>query len=176
VKHKAKIIDILRGIAPTIATALGGPMAGVAVRTLANELIGKPDASDDEVQAAILSATGQDLVRLKQIEADFSAQMAEAGVELERIAADDRASARLRQSKTGDIAPTVLGGAVIIGFFAVLAYVTIYGLPTESGPVLALLIGSLATGLSQVLNFYFGSSVGSKNKDGIIASLKGGAI
>jgi hypothetical protein len=62
---------------------------------------------------------------------------------------------------------------MVIGFFGVLAYIARFGLPSEGGPVLALLVGALATGLGQVLNYYFGSSTGSKSKEAIIATLKG---
>ncbi|QAX29284.1 hypothetical protein [Leisingera sp. NJS204] len=174
-KNKAKIIRFLGTVAPTVAAALGGPMAGVAVDALATQFMGRQGASSNEVEQAILGASAADLAKLKQVDAEFAAQLQAAGIELERIAADDRASARARQVQTRDWVPGVLAAAVIVGFFVVLAYVSLYELPAATGPVVTLLIGSLATGLSQVLNFYFGSSVGSKNKDAVIAGMKGGA-
>ncbi len=171
-KQKDKILEILGGIAPTIATALGGPLAGVATKALATKLLDRPDAAEEEVAAAILGAAPQDLLKLKEAEAELERYLVEAGIELEKVAAGDRDSARNRQIATKDRVPGVLAGVILIGYFAVLAYLIKYGLPTASEEILALLIGALTAGLTQVLNFYFGSSAGSKNKDQLIERLK----
>ena len=47
---------VLGGIAPTIATALGGPLAGTATKFLASSLLGKDEASESELEAAIIGA------------------------------------------------------------------------------------------------------------------------
>ena len=174
-RNKGKFIDIVRTVAPALATALGGPLAGIATRAIATSVIGKENATEAEVEAAILGASGTDLVKLKEVETKFAAEMKEAGVELERVAAADRASARDRQVKTGDWTPSVLGLAIILGFFGVLAYIFKYGLPAEGSEVLLLMVGALGAMTSQVGNYFFGSSVGSKTKEHIIADLKGGA-
>lgn len=174
-KNRKRFIDIVATVAPALATALGGPLAGVATRAIAAKVVGKESASEAEVEAAILGASGSDLVKLKEVEARFAAEMTDAGVELERVAAADRASARDRQASTGDWTPSVLGLAVIVGFFGVLAYIFRYGLPAEGSEVLLLMVGALGAMTSQVGNYFFGSSVGSKTKETIIADLKGGA-
>ncbi|TMV09838.1 hypothetical protein FGK63_01850 [Ruegeria sediminis] len=173
-KKQGKFLDILRTVAPTIAAAFGGPLAGVATRTLADQLLGQPDASQDEVEAFVAGASGADLVRLKEIEAEFQQEMQRAGIELERIAADDRASARDRQVRTGDWTPTLLGLLIIAGFFGVLAAIFYFGLPETGGEVLLIMVGALGTMTTQISNYFFGSSAGSKEKQQIIASLKGG--
>jgi hypothetical protein len=175
VKHKAKILEILGAVAPTIATALGGPLAGVATRTIADKLMGKPGASQEEVEQAILGASGADLVRMKEIEAEFAAQMKEADIELAQIDAGDRDSARDRQVKMRDWTPTLLGLVIIAGFFGVLAAIFLYGLPETGREVLLAMVGALAGMTSQISNYFFGSSAGSKEKQEIIAALKNGA-
>ncbi|WP_039017327.1 hypothetical protein [Halocynthiibacter namhaensis] len=167
------IKDIIATVAPTLATALGGPLAGVATRAIAAKILGKDDASFAEVEAAITGASGADLVRLKELEYEFKAQMEEADIKLESIAADDRNSARQRQVQMKDWTPSVLGLAIIIGFFGVLAYIFRFGLPAEGSEVLLIMMGALGTMTSQVGNFFFGSSSGSKSKDAVIADLKG---
>lgn len=173
---KRKIFEILGAVAPTIASALGGPLAGVATQTLADKLLDKPSAPPEEVEARILGATGDDLVRLKEIEAEFKSKMEEAGIELERVAAADRDSARKRQVNMRDWTPSVLGLAIIVGFFGVLWYIFQDGLPAEGGEVLMIMVGALAALVSQVANYFFGSSVGSKSKEAIIAGLKRGDV
>ena len=44
---------LLGQVAPTIATALGGPLAGMAVKTLSNVLLGHEGGTEDDVKAAI---------------------------------------------------------------------------------------------------------------------------
>lgn len=168
-----KFIEIVAAVAPTLATALGGPLAGVAARTIAGELMGKPEASMAEVEAAISGASGEDLVKLREIEAKFATEMKEAGVELERVAAGDRDSARNRQAKMRDWTPSLLGLAIIVGFFGVLSYIFRFGMPSEGGDVLLIMVGALGAMTSQVGNYFFGSSAGSKTKEAIIADLKG---
>lgn len=170
-----KLIDLIATVAPTIATALGGPLAGVATRAIAGKLLGNEGASPEEVEAAINGASGPDLLSLKELEYKFKTDMESAGIALERIAADDRNSARERQVKMKDWTPSVLGTAVVLGFFSVLAYIIKYGLPAEGQEVLLIMVGALGAMTTQVGNFFFGSSSGSKNKDQLIARLQGAA-
>ena len=160
-------------VAPTVATALGGPLAGVATRAIAGVLLGRDDATLEEVEAALASATPGDLVKLKELEFNFRAEMEQAGIELERIATDDRASARLRQARMKDWTPSVLGVVILLGFFGTLGWLFWFGLPASGGEVLLIMVGALSALVTQVANFFFGSSAGSKAKDGIIADLKG---
>lgn len=166
--------DILATVAPTLATALGGPLAGVATRAIAGKLLGREDATIKELEAAVVSgATGADLVKLKELELEFKVDLENAGIELESIAADDRDSARMRQVKMKDWTPSVLGLAIILGFFGMLAYIMKYGMPTEGNEVMLIMVGALSAMTTQVGNFFFGSSSGSKTKDALIADLKG---
>ena len=71
-----------------------------------------------------------------------------------------------------DRVPGILAALVLIGFFSVIAYLLKYGLPPASAEILALLIGGLSVGFTQILNYYFGSSAGSKNKDVMIERIK----
>ncbi|MFD1342901.1 hypothetical protein [Litorisediminicola beolgyonensis] len=170
-----KLTGVVATVAPTLATALGGPLAGVAAREIAGALIGDKDASEHQIARAIQHASPQDLVKLKEIELQFQAELEAAGVQLEEIAAKDRASARQRQTATRDWTPSVLGLAIVLGFFGVLAYIFRFGLPDSGSEVLLIMVGSLGTMTTQVGNFFYGSSVGSKTKEEIIADLKAGA-
>jgi len=174
---KRQLKEIIGAVAPTIATALGGPLAGIATRAIAGKLLGNEAADPVAVERAIAEATGTDLAKLKELEFEFRAQMEEAGIELERVAAGDRDSARNRQAAMKDWTPSALGLVVIIGFFGVLAYIFAYGLPAQGDEVLLIMVGSLGAMTTQVGNYFFGSSVGSKTKESIIADLKrGGAV
>lgn len=72
-------MSFLKDIAPTIATALGGPLAGAAVSFLAGKL-GLSDATQDKVQQVL---AGADPVRIKELELDFAKFMADNGIKIQ---------------------------------------------------------------------------------------------
>ena len=160
----AKFGPLLGQVAPTIATALGGPLAGVAVRTLSNALFGHEDASEEQVSEALANATPDQLAAIKKIDADFKVQMKSLDIDLERIAAGDRDSARQMQRETNDWTPKALAFFITFGFFGALVWILIFGIPKNGTEVLLMMLGSLSTSWTGVVQFYYGSSAGSKQK------------
>ena len=163
---------LIGSVAPTIATALGGPVAGLAVKAISGALFGHEGASQDEIMTALANPTGDQLAALKKIDADFAVQMKALDIDLERIAAGDRASARDMQKETKDWIPRALAVSVTIGFFAILLYMLVYGLPATGNEALLLLLGALQTAWGGIIAFYFGSSSGSQQKDKMIYNSK----
>lgn len=157
-------------IAPTLATALGGPMAGMAVKAIAGSLLGDENAGEADIAAALQGATPADLLKLKEADQSFKLEMEKLGVDLERIAAGDRDSARQREIATKDNAPKILAGVIVIGFFATLATIAFVAIPDGAQQPINILLGSLTALLIQVGNYYFGSSAGSKEKTRHLAS------
>lgn len=160
----SKIGGIIGAVAPTIATALGGPLAGMATKFVSNALFGHQDGTADDIQAALLNPTGDQLAALKKIDADFKVQMKSLDIDLERIAAGDRDSARQMQMATRSWLPEALSILVTIGFFGIIVYILKYGLPQSGSEALLLLLGSLGTAWTSIMAFYFGSSAGSQKK------------
>ena len=104
----------LATVAPAIATALGGPLAGVAVQ-MAGKAIGLGEgATEGDVEAAVLSGNPDVLVRLREVNAQFEKDMAALGVDLERIHAGDRDSARQMAIAQGTIIQAIL--SAILGY------------------------------------------------------------
>ena len=163
---------LIGSVAPTIATALGGPVAGMAVKAISGALFGHEGATKDDIMTALANPTGDQLAALKKIDADFAVQMKALDIDLERIAAGDRASARDMQKETKDWIPRALAVSVTVGFFAILLYMLVYGLPTTGNEALLLLLGALQTAWGGIIAFYFGSSSGSQQKDKMIYNSK----
>jgi hypothetical protein len=70
--------NIVRAVAPGIATALGGPAAGLAIASLSNLLLGKSNGSPEEIEGAIASASPDMLLKLKELDLQMQqAQFAE---------------------------------------------------------------------------------------------------
>lgn len=159
-----KFGPLLGQVAPTIATALGGPLAGVAVKTLSNALFGHEDATEDQISDAMASATPDQLAAIKKIDADFKVQMKSLDIDLERISAGDRDSARQMQRETKDWVPKVLAIVITLGFFGILIWMLLKGMPQTGTEALLMMLGALGTAWTGVINFYYGSSAGSKAK------------
>jgi len=166
---------LIGSVAPTIATALGGPIAGMAVKALSGALLGHDGGSQDDIMSALANPTGDQLAALKRIDADFKVQMKALDIDLERIAAGDRDSARQMQMATKSWLPEVLAILVTAGFFGVIVYILAYGLPATGNEAILLLLGSLGTAWTGVMAFYFGSSAGSQKKtEALTAALGNG--
>ena len=99
--------------------------------------------------------------------------MAELEIDLERISASDRDSARQREMAVRDWTPTALAAGITFGFFGVLFWLFVYGVPKGSGDVVMIMVGGLQTSFVAVISYYFGSSAGSKAKDELLAKRNG---
>jgi len=160
------ILNLVRTVAPSLASAVGGPLAGMAVRTISEALLGKPDGTEDELAQAAAKATPEQLLTLKKAEQDFAVKMRELDIDLERIANADRDSARNREVKTRDWTPRLLAGLITAGYFGALFYMLRNGLPQHGGSeAMLVMLGTLGTAWGGVVAYYFGSSAGSKAKD-----------
>jgi len=165
---------IIHTVAPGIAAALGGPMAGIAVRGIASALLGSESASQAEIEHAVLAASPEDLRKLKQAEQVFQSQMKSLEVDLERLHATDRASARNRQVQSGDLMPGFIASAALGGFFGILAAMIFAELPEGSQAPLNVMLGALGSLVVAIGNYYFGSSAGSSAKNEMIAQFVAG--
>lgn len=172
-KKKAARGRIRRAIAksaPKLAEALGGPLAGSAVAAVSRAIFGSETAGEDALGDALGSLSADQIVALKRAELEFEAVLANAAVEEARIDAGDRASARARQQALRDGTPTVLGGLIIGGFFVVLAAMVMRRLPVGAETEFSIMLGALATMTAAVVNYFFGSSAGSKEKTRLMAA------
>ena len=157
-------MEWLNQIAPSIATALGGPLAGLAVTAISKAL----GIDEKDVQKTIETGklSAEQMMSLKQAEMDLQAKAQELGLDFEKLATDDRKSARDMQINTKSIVPAILAIGVTVGFFAILI-----GLMTDNvtkSDALLLMLGSLGTAWTAIVSFYFGSSASSQNKDDLL--------
>jgi hypothetical protein len=74
--------EILKSIAPAIATVLGGPIANVAVSFLADKLE-VSDKTKDGIERALMDMTAADMIRLKDLDYEFMKFMAENNIKLQ---------------------------------------------------------------------------------------------
>ena len=162
--------SVLSTVAPTLATAVGGPLAGVAVQMIGKAL-GLPETTQETVEQAVLGASPETLLALKQADQDFTKAMRALDIDLEKIYAEDRDSARKMQIETKSNVPGWLAFLITAGFYSILIWLLSYGMPSTGGEALLLLLGSLATAWTGVVAYYFGSSAGSARKDEILRNV-----
>lgn len=158
---------LIESVAPTIATALGGPVFGLGVKALSMAFFGHENASQDDLMTALQNPTADQLAALKKIDNDFKVQMKSLDIDLERIAAGDRNSARQMQIGTQSKIPAILATIIIGGFAAIIA-MRIMGVQVSTDPMISDLVTTLRDGVILVLSFYFGSSSGSQQKDHLL--------
>jgi hypothetical protein len=165
--------SVVSTVAPALGSALGGPLGGLAAKSIAQALLGRPEAADDELAQAVQNATPEQLLALKKADNDFKVQMRQMDIDLERLAEGDRDSARRREAEVRGWANPVLAAIVISGFFGVVGYIVASRaqLSGEAGAVIGTVVGYVSAKADQVIAYYFGSSLGSARKDETIKAL-----
>jgi membrane-bound ClpP family serine protease len=161
-------MDWLKMIAPTLATAIGGPFGTMAYGVVAKAMGISPEDAQQTIETGKLTAEQIASVQLAEVEIKARAQ--ELGLDFAKLAVEDRKSARDMQSTTRSMLPPVLAILVTLGFFGILV-----GMMTKTfatSDALLLMLGSLGTAWTGIIAFYFGSSAGSQAKDTLLGRAK----
>lgn len=162
-------LNIVAQIAPTIATALGGPLAGAAAVALSEAVTGRKDSTEKDIATALLSNNTDILFKLKEADNAFKIRMRELDIDIVKLNMSDTDSARQREIKTGDVwTPRILGGVVIVGWFGLQWFLLTHVIPTEMREIVLRGLGTLDLAVGLVLGYYFGSSSGSAHKTQIM--------
>ena len=163
-------MDFLRGVAPALATALGGPLAGAAATSIADKL-GASSKTVEAVKELVAgnSLTPEQISQIKLAEIEFEKFLKQNAIDLEKIHAEDRSSARELQKATASNIPAILAVSVTIGFFGILGWML--ASETPKSEALYIMLGSLGTAWTSIIAFYFGSSHGSSQKNVLPSSM-----
>ena len=154
-----ELFNILKGIAPTLATAVAGPLGGAAVTALASKL-GVSDSVD-----AVAKAIAGDPAAAQKI--------AELELEYAKLNAQDRDSARKaytaiatseNATKLDKLVVPILALGVVGLAFILIAVLMFVDTPNDQQQLVIFALGFITSAAGQVLSFYFGSSQGSKDK------------
>lgn len=160
-------MDWLKQIAPTVATALGGPLAGMAVSAISKAIGVDPDKVEDMIASNKL--TSDQIAQIKIAEIELQRQAQELGLNFEKLAVDDRKSAREMQAVTRSWVPPLLAGSVTLGFFAILGGMMFGKMSVADNTALTMMLGSLGTAWTGIIAYYFGSSAGSQAKTDLLS-------
>lgn len=151
-------------LAPTIASCLGGPLAGMAVEAVSKAIGVDPSAVQDTINSGKLTA--EQIASIQQAEITLKAKAQEMNLDFQQLAVQDRKSARDMQTTNKSWIPPLLAIMVTLGFFGILTGM-MSGRVTSS-EALMIMLGSLGTAWTGIIAFYFGSSASSQNKDALL--------
>lgn len=151
-------LSTLAAVAPSIATAFGGPVAGLAVKAI--EGVFGLDSTGDKNAAmqAIAGATPDQILALKKADNDFAVQMRQLDIDLEKISAGDRDSARRREVDSHDSwTPRLLAGLIVMAYAAVQWYILGHVIEQGMREIVLRSLGTIDGALMLVLSYYFGA-------------------
>lgn len=161
---------IVGAVAPTLATALGGPLAGMAAAAVSDALIGKPNGSEAEIVTALQAGGGEALAKLRAADQAFAVRMRELDIDVHRLHQADRASARdanVRGGIQGRVFALVL--VIFVAVIGIEAAVLFLGVPDGiDGQMVGRILGTLDAALLAALYYVFGSSAGSAAKTDLL--------
>lgn len=165
----SKIKDVIRFVAPTIATALGGPLTGSAVAAISNALFGDTNHTIEEIEGQVNILSPDKLVELKKVENDFKLKLEQIGLDQKKLEQLDRDSARKREIEmakagTRDYILPILAIIITIGVFCLVGSLYFFPIEEKTRSIFELIIGNILGYFGVVISYYFGSSISSDHQ------------
>jgi hypothetical protein len=171
-----KIAAVLKNVAPTLLTASTGGLAPLALN-IAKSVLGNTGMDDNSLLDTISAATGssEGLTKLREIEAALQQAELENNFKFEELATKNTIDARAMAVKTGLGTQKLIACWYLGGYFGTLAtmiYFGAQGLSFDTGmlELIKQLMTAFSIGVPIILQFFFGSSAGSKAKDAALGA------
>ena len=159
-------MEWLKTLAPTIATCLAGPLAGMGVAALAKAIGCEPHEVENVISTGKL--TSEQVASIQLAELELKKQAQSMGLDFAKLTVEDRKSARDMQIATKSMLVPSLAILIVSAFIGVVI-ATLGGFAVVDSVLAGTLIGYISAKAEQVVNFYFGSSAGSKEKTDLLA-------
>ena len=118
---KGLLKNIVGAVAPTLGSALTGPMGGMASGVIAKVL--GVDNNPATIEQAMQNATPEQLLQIKKAEKDFEVKMKELNVDVFKLETQEKQDARKTFSK--DWTARIIGIAMVAGFLGYIFLVTL---------------------------------------------------
>ena len=163
--------DFLMSVAPTVASALLGPMGGIAVAGL-GKIFGLDGATQKDITKAITDSkiTPDQLAEIQKLELQFKNDEAERGFKYSELEFKDRDSARNLAVQTHSITPSLLTWLVVVLVLTAEGLMLFNVVPPGADPIiLGRILGTMDSALIMVLSFWFGSNSNSQRKTELLA-------
>lgn len=164
-------LDTLKTVAPTVATALGGPLAGAAVAAL-GDVLGVSEPTQEKIAKAFTNGqlTGEQILAMKDLELKYQNEEKERGFRYAELSFKDRESARNMAIQTHSYTPSILTWIIVTITLLAEGALMFRATPPGVDPViLGRVLGTLDSALILVLSFWFGSTSASAHKTEVIS-------
>jgi hypothetical protein len=152
-----KLGGLLKSLAPTIASAAGGPMAGMAVKMAAKKL-GLPDTATANEIEDIIEREPEKAVLLKEADNDFKDRIREMEIDLESFKTEVEDRQHARETFKNDWTPKVFGILALLLYGAYVMAVTIMPHDQNDETIISLVLGQLSGILGTMAAFWFSGS------------------
>jgi hypothetical protein len=165
-------LDTVKSLAPTVASALGGPLAGAAVSAL-GDLFGISSPTQDKIGKMFADGqiTAEHLAEIRKLEMDYKNQEAERGFKYAELEFKDRDSARNMAIQTHSVTPAILTWLIVFLTLTAEAALLFNQVPPGADPIIiGRVLGTMDAALITVLSFWFGSNSSSARKTELLAS------
>ena len=146
--------NVVGAVAPTLGTALAGPLGGAAAGIIAKSL--GCENNERDIVKAVQNATPDQLAKIKEAELEFEAQMKELDVDLFALETKDNQDARKHFSR--DFTARFIAILMVLFFCSYIGMITIMPPEQNSMELINLVLGYLGGLVSAVISFYFGAS------------------
>lgn len=159
--------SLLKEVAPTVAQFLGGPFAAMGMNLLSEAL----GVEQDEKKIGEMVASGDPhiLLQLRQAEDRARQAMRELDIKEDQLHVDNTRSAREMAEDQGLKAQHRLATVFIGGYFLIFAgfvWALLEGVTIDPAfaTLFSALLGIMTMAVKDIINFFYGSSIGSKEK------------
>lgn len=160
----------LKTLAPTVATALGGPLAGLAVEAVGKALgIDAPTIQTVEAALSQGKLSGDQVLALKQAELAMQSHEADLGFKFSDLEVADRKDARAMQAATHSMVPAMLTLMLGLAFVGSLAALFMLTVPAANKDIVVYVVGQLATLFGAAVAFWIGTTRNSATKTDLLA-------
>jgi hypothetical protein len=173
----SSLAKAVSSFAPTLATMLGGPLAGTAVTALESAFGLAPGAGADAITSAAQAGMTPDIVakvraadqehaeKMRQLDIDVQKLNASHEEAFAKVDADDRNSARQREVAVKDWTPAIIAFLMIFLYGGVQVYLLTSVINDDMREIVMRSLGTLDAAVTMVLGYYFGSSVASRRSE-----------
>ena len=161
----------LRKGAPALAAAIANPgtLAAHATQILAGVLLGKPDATEDEISAKVESMTAAEYAEVRKADQGFALEMSKIAQAGDAISAQDTANARDMKKETHSTTPDVISYAILIMFGIELILSHFYAVQPSNHDFASQANNTLNLAVATVLGFWLGGAYSSRTQGATIA-------
>ena len=153
-----KLGGLLKSLAPTIASAAGGPMAGMAVKMAANKL-GLPETATANEIEDLIEREPEKAVLVKEADKDIR----EMEIDLESFKTEVQDRQHARETFKNDWTPKAFSMLALLLYGAYVMTVTLLPHSEQSETVISLVLGQLSGILGTCSAFFYSS--GQNGKD-----------